>query len=59
MKNLKKLSRGELKTVRGGTGTYRCCWDKEPGNCSSTINISHEESSNLSCVDGAHLEEVG
>lgn len=56
---MKKLSRTELKSVKGGTGTYRCCWDSQPSNCSSTVNVSHDEVSSLSCVEGAHLEEVG
>lgn len=41
MKNLKKLSRNELKTVLGGleqpTGDYKCCW-KDTDNCSSTVS---------------------
>jgi len=59
MKNLKKLLRDELKSVKGGllspTGDYKCCW-KGTTNCSSTVHHDHAPGGgDLTCVEGAVL----
>ncbi len=58
MKNLKKLLREDLKTVKGGlaqpSGDYKCCW-KGTDNCSSSVHHDHSTGGNLSCVEGAVL----
>lgn len=47
MKNLKKLSRGEMKTVGGGEpGKFACC--NSSGQCSSAV---YGDSNDLYCVD--------
>ncbi|AZI23468.1 hypothetical protein EIH07_10685 [Chryseobacterium taklimakanense] len=63
MKNLKKLSRSNVKKVTGGyeqpDGNYVCCWDNNPTICSTSVSHDHDTQGNLSCVKGAHLVKVG
>ncbi|QDP85460.1 hypothetical protein FNJ88_07745 [Chryseobacterium sp. SNU WT5] len=58
MKNLKMLSRNQLRTVNGGlaqpTGDYKCCW-KGTTNCSTTVHHEHGTGGDLGCVKGAVL----
>lgn len=58
MKNLKKISREELKTVKGGqivpSGVYACCVGNE---CSSTI--TSYLGGDFTCGSGATLTRVG
>lgn len=64
MRNLKKLSRNELKMVNGGfflqpTGDYVCCWIGTD-NCSSPMHHTHTDGDggDLRCVPGAELRPV-
>ncbi len=50
MKNLKKLTRLELKNVNGGfmePGTWKCCMTDGSGRCSTTVS---GDSDDLMCV---------
>ncbi|KQK26760.1 hypothetical protein AR438_00635 [Chryseobacterium aquaticum] len=55
MKNLKKLSRGEMKTVGGGEwGAWSCC--NFNGQCSTPV---FGNSDTLFCFDsGTHLRKM-
>ncbi len=51
MKNLKKLSREDLKKVNGGLmepGSWRCCMTDGSGRCSAAV---YGDSDDLMCVD--------
>jgi hypothetical protein len=58
MKNLKKLSRNELKLVTGGmpvgNGIYACCVGR---TCSNTVSVNFYD--DLSCSNGAILTYLG
>ncbi|MCW3162695.1 bacteriocin-like protein [Chryseobacterium oryctis] len=66
MKNLKKISREQLKNVKGGVKmmealedcSYKCCWDSQPNNCSGVITVSQQDSGTVSCTAGSHLVAV-
>ncbi len=61
MKNLRKLSRSELLYVTGAKAqgcSYKCCWDSQPNNCSSTVTVSQADSGTVSCTSGSHLVAV-
>lgn len=51
MKNLKKLTRAELKNVNGGLmepGMWKCCMTDGSGRCSIAVS---GDSNDLICVD--------
>lgn len=58
MKNLKRLSRDELKSVKGGVpvgpGVYACCVGTR---CSSTVTVTTYD--DLICGTGTALRKVG
>lgn len=59
MKNLKKLSRGELKKVSGGymePGSWRCCMTDGSGRCSEAVS---GDSNDLMCVDSGTVLRPG
>jgi hypothetical protein len=66
MKNLKTLTRNQMKNLTGGGDTsrlpggctYKCCLNSNPQNCSTSVTFTVEESGSASCVSGAHLVEV-
>jgi hypothetical protein len=62
MKNLKKISRNDLGKITGGKlspdCSYKCCWDSQPNNCSSTVTVSTADSGSVSCSSGSHLVAV-
>ncbi len=67
MKNFKKISRENLKSLKGGgpskpngdTGcSYMCCSNVEPAKCSTITTVSLEESGTVGCSTGSHLVEV-
>lgn len=55
MKNLKKLSKGEMKTIGGGEhGKWACCTSS--GQCSTPV---YGNSDNLYCADkGTSLKKM-
>ncbi|MCS4305560.1 bacteriocin-like protein [Chryseobacterium sp. BIGb0232] len=66
MKNLKRLSRENLKDLKGGGESpnvltadegcsYKCCSDRNPQICSATVTVSVEQSGTVSCAAGSHL----
>ncbi|MCT4190802.1 hypothetical protein HZP50_09875 [Elizabethkingia anophelis] len=65
MKTLKKLSRADLKSARGGSllelspsGCYVCCWEGT-NNCSTPVNHDHTPGTgSLTCFSGAELKNV-
>jgi hypothetical protein len=60
MKNLKRLSKNDLKSIAGGFVKdegcrYKCCSDRNPQICSETVTVSVEQSGSVSCSSGSHL----